>query len=41
MTFTLRELASLLEAAEALDDNGYEILAEQVRYVYEQNGGGK
>lgn len=32
---TPNELKTLLRAAEILDDNGREILGEQVRYVYE------
>ncbi len=33
------DLKALRDAAEVLDDHGYEILAEQVWYVFEQKGG--
>lgn len=33
------ELDKLREAAEVLDDNGREILAEQLWYVFESEGG--
>lgn len=33
------DLKALRIAAEVLDDNGHEILAEQVWYVFENNGG--
>lgn len=36
---TKTELAALKKAAEILDDNDHEILAEQVWYVFETNGG--
>lgn len=36
---TQDELNALKEAAMVLDDNGHEILAEQIWYVFEQNGG--
>lgn len=36
---TKSELAALKKAAETLDENGYEILAEQIWYVFENNGG--
>lgn len=36
---TARELAALKRAAEVLDNNDHEILAEQVWYVFENNGG--
>lgn len=39
MKFTKGELDTILEAAQILDDNGYEILGEQLHYVEENNRG--
>lgn len=39
MAFTRDQLKALRKAAEALDDNGYEILAEQLWHAFEANGG--
>lgn len=36
---TKEELAKLQAAAEVLDDNGREILAEQIWWVFEAEGG--
>lgn len=35
------DLEKLKAAAEVLDDNAHEILAEQIWYVFEKNGGSR
>lgn len=37
--FNRNDLERLRRAAETLDDHEYEVLAEQVWFVYESNGG--
>jgi len=41
MKWPKKELDALKTAAEILDDNGYEILAEQIWYVFENKGGSR